>query len=185
MPRKLAACTPRCTPRERAWYLRERGNLSGPGHLIQQAPSHRTGRVRLTRLDEIHDAAPEHRAHLPALADPRAHPRLPARGCGTCRGRAAQTTSDGIVERRRRERSEHDPGDELERDRREARARRAACTDCEHDRDRSELEEEPRSVPRRGEDQPLTARGGLRGFSAFNRSNRSSPLHGRAFPCSC
>src|SRR5918994_125052 len=25
--------------------------------------------------------APEHRAHLPAMADPRAHPRLPARGC--------------------------------------------------------------------------------------------------------
>jgi len=24
--------------------------------------------------------APEHRAHLPALADPQAHPRLPARG---------------------------------------------------------------------------------------------------------
>jgi hypothetical protein len=62
-----------------------------------------------------------------------------------------------LVERRRRERSEHDPGDETERDRGEARPRRKARSDCEHDRDRSELEEEPRSVARRGEDHQLTA----------------------------
>jgi hypothetical protein len=73
----------------------------------------------------------------------------------------AQGRDQHIVERRRGERSEHDPGDEIERDRREARARREARTDCEHDRDRSEFEEEPRSVQRRGEDQPLTARGGV------------------------
>src|SRR5258707_9606822 len=29
---------------------------------------------------EIHNEAPEHRAHFPALADPRAPPRLPAGG---------------------------------------------------------------------------------------------------------
>jgi hypothetical protein len=75
----------------------------------------------------------------------------------------AQGRDQRIVERRRRERSEHDPGDEIERDRREARAGRETRTDCEHYRDRSELEEEPRSVPRRGEDQQLTARGRVRG----------------------
>src|SRR6266581_4484177 len=32
-------------------------------------------------MDGVHHEAPEHRAHLPGLADPRAHPRLPARGC--------------------------------------------------------------------------------------------------------
>jgi hypothetical protein len=84
----------------------------------------------------------------------------------------AQRRDQHIVERRRRERSEHDPGDEIERDRGEARARSEARTDCEHDRDRSELEEEPRSVPRRGEDHQLTA-------SPSNRHHRSTGVCGR------
>jgi hypothetical protein len=46
------------------------------------------------------------------------------------------------------------------------RARREARTDGEHDRDCSELEEEPRTVARRGEDHQLIA----------SPSNPSSPL---------
>jgi hypothetical protein len=49
-------------------------------------------------------------------------------------------------------------------------ARREARTDREHDGDRSALEEEPRSVARRGEDHQLTD-------SPSSPSNPSSPLY--------
>ena len=59
----------------------------------------------------------------------------------------------------------------------------------EHDRDRSEVEEEPRSVPRRGEDHQLTARGGM--LSTFRLSKdsrverrRASRRYGSAAGCS-
>ena len=89
----------------------------------------------------------------------------------------AARDGNNVVERRRRERAsapEHDPRDELEQDRREARACREVRTDCEHDRDRSELEEEPRYVPRRGEDQQVTARAAPR--SAQTPARRFGPL---------
>ena len=89
----------------------------------------------------------------------------------------AARDGNNVVERRRRERAsapEHDPRDELERIDEKPVRRRETRTDCEHHRDRPELEEEPRCVPRRGEDQQVTARAAPR--SAQTPARRFGPL---------
>ena len=89
--------TSRSTARRRRPAATGSSRTTGSRSASRSAP---TSSARLRRLssgeERPRDEAPEQRAHLPPVADPRAHPRLPARGrVGAAREREARTTSCG------------------------------------------------------------------------------------------